>query len=154
MKTLRIAIALAAVAVSLSAQAQTAAAPATTTHEKVRHLLQLTGAGELGTQMIDQMIVSFKQTMPDVPDEFWTGFRAKVKPSDMVDMLVPVYEKHLTEADLDALIAFYSSPVGRRFVEKQPLILADSMKIGQAWGERLAGEVVDELQKKGYGKKE
>jgi hypothetical protein len=120
-------------------------------HAKVRLLLELTGAGNLGTQMIDGMIANFRESMPGVPDEFWTTFRAKIKASDMVEMVIPIYEKHLTPADIDAIIAFYSSPAGKRLVEKQPLILADTMKVGQAWGAKLADEVVTELKNKGYG---
>src|SRR4028118_472615 len=138
------------------ANAQTNSAPqatttATPTHqEKIRRLLALTGAGDLGVQMIDQMFGSFKEALPTVPDEFWGAFRAKIKPADMVAMIVPVYEKHLSEADVDALTVFFSSPAGRRFVQKQPLILADTMKIGGEWGERLASEVAAELKAKGY----
>lgn len=66
-------------------------------------------------------------------------------------MIVPVYEKHLSDADIDALTAFYSSPAGRRFVAKQPLILADTMKAGEEWGERIVKEIAAELEKKSHG---
>src|SRR4051794_13558331 len=107
----------------LPAEAQTTPPPApsaATMHAKTRRLLELTGASKLGMQVIDEMMRNFKESLPNVPDEFWTSFRAKVKPDDLVDMVVPIYEKHLTEEDVDGLIAFFNSPVGRRFVEKQP----------------------------------
>ena len=119
-------------------------------NQKIRRLLELTGAASLGLQVIDSMMASFKESMPEVPEEFWTGFRAKVKPEALIDLIVPVYEKHLAEADVDELIKFFSSPAGRRFVEKQPLILADTMKEGETWGQNLAKEVLEELKKKGY----
>jgi hypothetical protein len=129
---------------AVSALAQT---PESAKHAKVRRLLELTGEVQLAPQMLDGMIESFKAGAPDAPDEFWTGFRAKIKVEDLVDLLVPIYEKYLTEADMDGLIAFYLSPVGKRFVEKKQAIMADSMKAGQAWGARLAEEVVEDLQK-------
>ena len=150
MKLRSMAVALLTLAVICTASAQTAAPDP---HAKVRRLLELTGAANLGLQMIDGMIDTFKGSAPNVPEEFWTNFRAKVKADSLIEMVIPVYEKHLTDEDLDALIAFYSSPAGRRFVEKQPLILADSMKIGEEWGEKMANEVIQELQKKGYGSK-
>jgi hypothetical protein len=122
-------------------------------HDKVRRLLDLTGAEKLGLQVMDAMTDTFKGSVEGVPDEFWRGIRNKIKPGELVDMLVPIYEKHLTDADLDALIAFYSSPAGRRYVEKQPLIAADSMKAGQEFGARLAREVIAELKAKGYAPK-
>lgn len=138
------------VCVSLSALAQT---PSSAQHAKVRKLLELTGAGKLGMQVIDGMMATWRQAIPDVPKEFWDSFRAKVKPDDLVNMLAPVYEKHISEADLDTLIAFFDSPAGRRYIEKQPFIVADSMKVGQEWGERLAQEVIAELTAKGYAPK-
>jgi len=144
-----------AVVLALLAGHAFAQTPATSAaHTKARHLLELTGAAKLGLQMMEGMLANFKGMAPDVPDEFWKDFRARVKPDDLVDMLAPIYEKHLTEEDLDALIKFYESPVGRRFIEKQPLILADSMKVGEQWGERLANDALAEMAKKGYGPKE
>jgi hypothetical protein len=151
MKRMTVVFALLFVAVSLRAQTPPAAAAAP--NAKVKKLLQLTGAGALGMQMIDQMMGSFKESMPDVPEEFWTGVRAKFKPDDLVDLVAPIYAKHLTDSDVDELITFFSSPAGKHFVEKQPLILADSMKVGQEWGERIAADVISDLQKKGYGPK-
>jgi len=133
-----------------TAPAAQAAPAAPALHAKVKKLLQLTGASSIGLQMIDGMMHNFKEGLPGVPDDFWTSFRAKIKGDDLVDMVVPVYEKHLTEEDVDGLIAFFSSPTGRRFVEKQPLILADTMKLGEAWGAKLAEEVLTELRAKGY----
>jgi uncharacterized protein len=140
-------------AVAINVSGQTTPAPPDT-HAKARRLLELTGAGKLGMQMLDGLIATWKETLPGVPTEFWDAFRAKVKADDLVEMLIPVYEKHLTSDDLDALIQFFSSPAGRRYVEKQSPILADSMKIGQAWGARLADEVMDELKKEGYSPKQ
>jgi len=149
MRSRHIAVALLTALFLFTASAQTPPPPA---KSKVRKLLELSGAGALGVQMMDGMIENFKATMPGVPEEFWTSFRGKVKPDTLIDLVIPVYEKHLSEADLDALIEFYSSPAGRRFVEKQPLILADTMEAGRTWGENLAKDVIEELKKKGYSK--
>ena len=123
---------------------------AATKEQKVRQLLVLTGAGNLGVQVIDGLMGNMKQALPNVPAEFWTEFRKSVKPSEMIDLVVPIYAKHLEESDIDELIRFYGSPTGKRFVAQQPLILQDSMMAGQKWGEALAQRALDTLQKKGY----
>jgi hypothetical protein len=131
-------------------QAAPAAPPQAAMHAKIKKLLQVTGASSIGLQMIDALIHNFQEGLPGVPPDFWTAFRAKIKGDDLVELIIPVYEKHLTEEDVDGLIAFFSSPTGRRFVEKQPLILTDTMKLGEAWGAKLAEEVTTELRAKGY----
>ncbi len=50
---------------------------------------------------------------------------------EMFDAMIPIYQKHLTKADLDAVIAFYSSPAGQRLLKEQPAMMAEGMQAGQ-----------------------
>ena len=42
--------------------------------------------------------------------------------------MVPVYQKHLTKGDVEALVAFYSTPTGQKLIKEMPQILAESMQ--------------------------
>lgn len=137
---------VAAVLVLCSVSAWAQEAPASK-EQRVRQLLVLMRAGDMGVQMMDNLIGTMKQMVPDAGDEYWKALRGKVKSTDLVDMLVPVYVKHLESADIDELIRFYSSPTGQRFLEKQPLIAQESMMIGQKWGAEIAADALKELQK-------
>ncbi len=137
-----VAVFLIAFAGSMAAQA-----PAASKEQRVRELLVLMRAGDMGVQVVDSMIGSMKGAMPDAPAELWVSFRQKVKSDDLVDMLVPVYAKHLELADVEELIRFYRSPTGQRFLDKQGAIVHESMEVGQKWGEKLAMQVMEEVQK-------
>jgi len=50
---------------------------------------------------------------------------------EMIDAMIPIYQKHLTKSDLDAVVAFYSSPVGQRLLKEQPAMMAEGMQAGQ-----------------------
>jgi hypothetical protein len=50
---------------------------------------------------------------------------------EMIDAMVPIYQKHLTKGDLDAVIAFYSSAVGQKLLKEQPAMMAEGMQVGQ-----------------------
>lgn len=76
---------------------------------------------------------------------------SKVKSDEIVDMLVPVYQQHLSQSDIDALRDFYATDAGKSFIKAQPHIARDSMLIGQQWGQRLARDVLAEYRKQ-YGK--
>lgn len=65
---------------------------------------------------------------------------------DLVAMLTPVYKKHFTMEDLDQLIAFYNSDIGKKLVEKTPMIMQESSQIGQLWGRKLATEIADKIK--------
>jgi uncharacterized protein len=54
---------------------------------------------------------------------------AKTYPVDtIIEDMIPVYQKHLTKADVDAMIGFYSSPSGKKILHEMPAIMAESME--------------------------
>jgi hypothetical protein len=122
-----------------------------TTAATVRHLLDLTGAGRLAVQSMEAMIPAQRANMPQVPAAFWDAFLAHARRDmpQLVDSLVPVYAAHFTRAELDQLVRFYESPIGRRLSEVQPLITQESMQAGQRWGARIGGEVGDSIARAG-----
>ncbi|MCI5072522.1 DUF2059 domain-containing protein [bacterium] len=63
------------------------------------------------------------------------------------EMLVPVYAKHFTDKDIDGLIKFYKTPLGKKLLEKQPLIMQDSLIVGQQWGQEINTLLEKELIK-------
>ena len=135
---------LATLFTSVSALAQ--AAPETK-EQKIRRLLALMNAGDVGVQMIGTMIESFRKISPSIPEEVWSGIRKKVSGDDFVTMLIPVYARNLEEADVEALLAFYSSPAGQRFLAKQSTIIQESAAAGREWGAKLGMEIDQEIRK-------
>jgi uncharacterized protein len=119
-----------------------------------RQLLELTGAGKGGIQMMNNMIASFKTTFTAVPVEFWDEFMKEANPAEMVDLLVPIYIKYYTDAELMQLLAFYKSPIGQKVIEQLPLISQDSYKVGEEWGRKIGEKVAERLKDKGYLKKD
>lgn len=111
---------------------------------KVRRLMELTGAEDAGKQMLEMMTEQFAH-MPHIPKGFMEKFRELAERQSMVDMLVPVYMKHLNEEDLDAAIAFHESPAGKRFLAAQPQVMQEAKEVGEKWGVRLAEQTLREL---------
>ena len=116
------------------------------TDAKVRELLALTGAGEIGVQLMDGMLEQFRQ-MPGLPEGFIEAFQKLAKPESLVDLIVPIYRKHLDEATIDASLAFYRTPNGRKLLAAQPAIATESMATGQEWGKNLGAEVMRTLRR-------
>jgi hypothetical protein len=112
----------------------------------IRTLLKVTGSGELGAQVMSQMVGSMKKAMPQVPETFWADFMKEVHTDELVELIVPVYDRNLTHDDVKALIKFYESPTGRKFVSVLPKITQESMTVGEKWGRQLAERVVQKLQ--------
>ena len=112
----------------------------------IRKLLDITGSGKLGTQVMTQMIGNMKKAMPQVPETFWANFMKEVHTDELIDLIVPVYDRNLTQSDVTELIRFYESPTGKKFVSVLPKITQESMGVGEQWGRELAMRVMVKLQ--------
>lgn len=60
------------------------------------------------------------------------------------DIIVELYRGFLTEAEVKAAIAFYSTPEGQSIIEKQPQMIAAGSKAGELW----ALQVMPQAQKR------
>jgi uncharacterized protein len=143
-------LAAAAVALALSAPARAAAPDENARHADIRKLMALTGAGELGVQAARQMLQALRPMVPDAPEAFWNDFASRLDPNDLVEMVIPIYAKHLGPEDVKKLIAFFESPTGRKLTSVQPIILQESMAAGQQWGKRIAEKMVREAKARGF----
>jgi len=113
---------------------------------EINRMLKLTGMEKLVDQMMTQMIASFRTNMKEVPDEFWDRFAQKGHSSELIEMIVPLYDKYYSLEDLRAVNAFYSSPAGQRVLSTLPQIMKESMAIGQQWGAKIGQEAVEEAR--------
>ena len=135
---------------SIYAQTNTSAAPETQKIKNIRKIMVLTGSGKLGIQVIQNMVTSFRTSYPNVDATFWDDFLKEVKPEDLVNMVIPVYDRNFTDEEIDGMLAFYSSAVGQKVLSKLPVVLQESMQVGQAWGQELSKKILQRLQQKGY----
>jgi hypothetical protein len=136
--------------VALSLSILTASAQDTTKTRHIRTLMNTMGTGKLGIQVIGSMIEQYKKLFPDVDPQFWDDFMKEIKPDDLVNLVIPIYDKYFTDEDIQQLTAFYETPVGRKMVEKLPLITQESMTVGSQWGQELAQKIMERLKAKGY----
>ena len=119
----------------------------------LKKMLQVAGAEATFSVAIKQMIGMFKEQKSEVPDSVWNALEAEFANTSMdelVTMLVPVYEKHLSEKDLQEMIAFYQTPVGKKYAEKSPFIMQESMQVGQQWGMKIGAAFDEKLRAQGY----
>ena len=114
-------------------------------------MLEKSGGQKSFKTIVNHMFDSFTEIEQDngLDEPYLEVLREKfLKTSieDMVAMMTPIYKKHFSLSDIEELIEFYDSPVGKKFVEKSPLIIQESMIVGQEWGEKIAKEFMEELE--------
>jgi uncharacterized protein len=123
---------------------------------RIRELMDLTGAKNLGQQLIEAGMEQFRSSVqdsqPDNPrakefvDAFVTRFQKHFDPTSLTDRIIPIYDKYLTNDDLRGLIDYYHSPLGQRMLKSLPALTRESQAAGFAMGQKAAQETMDELK--------
>ncbi len=153
MKSLSTIVLAATMTGSMLAMPMAQAAGQQATRQQVRELMQLSGVSKvmqtMSTQMNRQMSTVMQQSFPCVKAGYWNGFINAKSMKTLLDRIVPVYQKHFTRAEIDGLLKFYRSPLGRKVTSTMPQIMRESMQIGQQWGRQRAEQMFATLKKNG-----
>jgi hypothetical protein len=48
---------------------------------------------------------------------------------DVLRDTIPIYQSHFTEADLEQILAFYSSPTGQKVLKEMPAMMAEATRV-------------------------
>jgi uncharacterized protein len=107
--------------------------------KKILELMDIIGAKNIGRQVsvsfAQQLSYGLKQSQPDIDPQAFkvvaavTDEELSKHADELTAKMIPLYAKHFTEPDLDALLAFYRSPIGRKTVEAMPALMQESMEL-------------------------
>lgn len=120
----------------------------------VRHLMQLTGTAKVGEEMMAPIMQQIRTMIATaVPaedrqkftDDFAGKFRTHFDAKYLVDAIIPIYVRHLSLGDIQALTQFYESPVGQRFVNALPQISKESQTVGAQLGQKAVLDTLREM---------
>ena len=118
--------------------------------QAIRKLMEMIGTADLGVQVSQQLLSQIRPAFPQVPESLWAEVAESLDPAELTGLAIPIYDRHFTMEELQALIDFYTTPVGQKVVKKLPLVAQESNAIGQQWGETKALEIMQRLAEQGY----
>jgi len=122
--------------------AQQAPADTVPTKEDIEKYYEVMHVRELMKNVIEATSKQMRQLMheelqkriPNAPPDMLTKLDKLMDDSlkqidfeEMLQAMTPVYQKHFSKSDLDALIAFYSSPAGQKILKELPAITSEAM---------------------------
>lgn len=104
----------------------------------------------------NQTYATLQERTPELTEEdlqFFAGIfddvMAKaISVDEIVDDIIPVYQKYMTDAELDAIIAFYSSPIGQALLDKMPAMTQEGMQVTMAKSQTRMREVLDTIERR------
>ena len=107
---------------------------------------------ELAEQMLREKMPDIspaqKKQFEEMIDEVMQTALGPAAMKEMLEATIPVYQKHLTKADLDAMIAFYSSPVGQKILQEQPAMVQESMEASAGIQQRIARSMFQKIDER------
>ncbi len=118
----------------------------------IKRMMEISGSGDLGMQVLTNMIDSYKKSLPNIPQTFWDNFIKEVNAESLVELVIPIYDKYLSHDEIKDIIRFYESPSGRKLVKVLPMITEESMDVGRKWGEGIGKKLIEKLQNEAEGK--
>ncbi|MBQ0736109.1 DUF2059 domain-containing protein [Aquimarina celericrescens] len=119
----------------------------------LKTMFEVSGTEESYSTAIKGMFDMYKKQYTNVDASVWDEFEQdflQTSLDDLVIMLAPIYKKYMTKDDLEKLISFYETPVGQKFAKNTPLIMQESMQVGQAWGQKIGQQFEQKMKEKGY----
>lgn len=115
--------------------------------QKIKHLLELTGSAKIGVQVVHNMIGTYKNYYPDIPQSTWDELLKEINADEIINLIIPIYDKYYTEQEIDELIKFYQTPVGQKTIKVLPNITQESMAAGEKWGREIAERINRKIKK-------
>lgn len=77
--------------------------------------------------------VSDKREQVDaMVDEMLNEIFKNYPTDEILEDSIPIYQKHLTTSDVDAIVRFYSTEVGQKVLKEMPAIISESSQLTQA----------------------
>ncbi len=76
----------------------------------------------------------FKDMGPNDPQT--QKFKDNVRVDEIIEQLIPLYDKHFSADELKACITFYSSPEGQKLLQTIPVLMQESVDISAKYFEQ------------------
>jgi len=99
----------------------------------IRRLLEATGMRNAVTAFFGSDLLAIRaQILKDLPANvdrekvancFQQELQKRIASGEVLDAVIPIYAKHLTHEEIKSFLAFYESPVGRRYAQEAPSLM-------------------------------
>lgn len=88
----------------------------------IRKFIDVFGTRESMTQNFDRMVTA-------LPPDKAIEVRKILNVDEVIDNIMPLYDKYYTQEDLEFFIAFFGSERGQKFLKTLPLIMQESVDV-------------------------
>ena len=136
------------------------------TKQDVEDMMQLTGVRDrvqlmysaMANQLASDFADRYRQQHPDASlaevqkaatdatERFQVILKA-IPTDDLLDAMVPVYQKYLTHSDIKAINEFYGSPTGQKLLKDTNAMMIEAMQAAQTVMKKRMPEIEAQIEK-------
>jgi hypothetical protein len=144
-------------------QAVAVGSEAPASRDDIRRLfdvMQIRNQMKLVMQQVSQQIRSLerdqvRKQQPNVTNEDFAKFDAisdevmkNLSVEGLLDDMVPVYQKHLNQSDVNAMVGFYSTPTGQKILREMPAMTTEGMQAMQPHLKQMIDQANAQLEER------
>ena len=118
------------------------------THDMIQQVMQIQSQNM--QQLFRDQILRDKGS---VPPEFDAHFKKAMDDlikgmpfEEITQAMIPAYQQHFSKSDLEAMNAFYSSPVGQKVLQQLPAVMQEGSKAAMPIVSKYLGEWKDRME--------
>ncbi len=111
-------------------------------YRDIRELFKVQKTEQMDQQVVAQLLQMIGQKiLANQKQQLMDTLQKEVHFEDLTEMLVPIYDRNFTHAEIQQVLQFYKTPAGQKFVTSQPKIMQESSMAVQQWAARLSARV-------------
>ena len=144
---LSLAVILLAVSAAVAQQPTPAPGDAPAAKEDIQHLFEVMQIHQQMRQVMDAMMKqqttmmheTLKRRYPQISaeriaraDRLMQETMNSVPMDALLDDMIPIYQRHFSKTDIDAMTTFYGSPTGQKMMREMPALTSESMQASYA----------------------
>ena len=121
----------------------------------IRKLFEASGIRESMQQMLGGSIETVRPTMKrmlppgeyqeKLIDLFFERFSQKMKVDDLLELVIPIYDKYFSIEDIEGLTKFYETPAGKKALSKLTQVMMECQAAGAKFGEQAGRQAMAEV---------
>ncbi len=121
----------------------------------IRYLIKLLHSESFATQMAAESARNIFQVLrtarPDIPDRALQIVERELvaiisenlaTPGGYFDQIVPIYDRHFSTEDIKAMVTFYSTSAGQKWIQALPSVNQENIVVSQQWANSL-GPIIE-----------
>jgi hypothetical protein len=120
---------------------------ATQMREKVKTIMDL-----VSKQMHKNLLERLQKEPGTTPEQMDRASKMadnifeKFPVDEMIDAMIPVYQKHFTKGNINDILTFYATPTGQKLLKEQPAMAAEAMQAVMPIAQKMATETVQRVE--------